>query len=568
MSKRLRIIFICIVFLGIFLRFYKLGENPPALNWDEVSTGYNAYSILKTGRDEYGTFLPLSFRSFDDYKPPLYIYLTVPFVALFGLNESSVRALSALLGSVTVIFTYYLVREIIPHKNKPQNIEDTHREAFLFRVLSRVSNYGEEVAMASAFFMAISPWHLQFSRAAYEGNIGLSFFVAAVLSFLIGLRKNVYFMVAGLSFVLSMYSYHSFRIITPLTIIILFLLFLRTIYLKNKYFLGMVILFCSLSIPVFISFFVSAGASSRLSMVTVFSGHDTLEKSIRQIEYDQAQNDFIGPIFHNRRIVYLKTMTKNYLDHFNPTFLFMEGDGGRQHHAVDMGMLYLWELPFIIIGFIVCLLLSTRRSTLLLALFLIAPLSAAPTTGTPHPVRAIALIPAFHILTALGTLAFIIFLNQLYNRNIKNIIASIAGLTLLFNISYYFHQYYVHTPIEYGDFWQYGHKELFQTIKQIEGKYDKIIVTYHYDQPYIFYLFYNKIDPASYQKMVQENSSEIGRMNRKIGKYEFHPINWGNDSISPNTLIVGAPNEIPENITPLHEIKFLDGTTAFKLVQT
>ena len=52
-----------IVLLAFFLRFYKVTEIPPSLNWDEVSIGYNAYSILKTGRDEWGVFLPIHFKA-------------------------------------------------------------------------------------------------------------------------------------------------------------------------------------------------------------------------------------------------------------------------------------------------------------------------------------------------------------------------------------------------------------------------------------------------------------------------------------------------------------------------
>src|SRR5260221_9154250 len=92
-----------IVGLAFTLRFYNVSDNPPALSWDEVSIGYNAYSILKTGKDEHGRFLPLdTFIAYGDYKPPLAIYLTVPFVAVFGLNELSVRLPSVLFGTMTV----------------------------------------------------------------------------------------------------------------------------------------------------------------------------------------------------------------------------------------------------------------------------------------------------------------------------------------------------------------------------------------------------------------------------------------------------------------------------------
>src|SRR5438094_5460326 len=115
-----KILFCCILVLSVFLRFYLLGSNPPSIDWDEASLGYNAYSILKTGADEYGNKFPLSFRSFDDYKPPLYIYLTVPSIALFGLNEFSIRLPSAILGITAVMATYFLVLQILDSWQKKE----------------------------------------------------------------------------------------------------------------------------------------------------------------------------------------------------------------------------------------------------------------------------------------------------------------------------------------------------------------------------------------------------------------------------------------------------------------
>src|SRR3989338_1768422 len=111
MNKKIILIFIFLI--AFILRFWDLGSNPPSLDWDEASLGYNAYSILKTGADEYGNFLPLSIRSFGDYKPHLYTYLTIPPVSLWRLNEYSTRFASALLGFFTLIVGYFLVRILL-----------------------------------------------------------------------------------------------------------------------------------------------------------------------------------------------------------------------------------------------------------------------------------------------------------------------------------------------------------------------------------------------------------------------------------------------------------------------
>ena len=108
--KKVTFILACIVGLALFLRIYKVTQIPPSLSWDEVSIGYNAYSILKTGRDEHGKFFPVdAFVAYGDYKPVLPVYLTVPFVALFGLNELAVRLPSVIAGTLTVFLTYFLV---------------------------------------------------------------------------------------------------------------------------------------------------------------------------------------------------------------------------------------------------------------------------------------------------------------------------------------------------------------------------------------------------------------------------------------------------------------------------
>jgi len=86
--KKPALYLVLILVLAVFLRFYKIGQVPPSLNWDEVAMGYNAYSILKTGQDEWGRKFPLlGFESFGEYKLPVFVYATIPGVWLFGLNE-------------------------------------------------------------------------------------------------------------------------------------------------------------------------------------------------------------------------------------------------------------------------------------------------------------------------------------------------------------------------------------------------------------------------------------------------------------------------------------------------
>jgi hypothetical protein len=277
-------------------------------------------------------------------------------------------------------------------------------------------------------------------------------------------------------------------------------------------------------------------------------------------------NDVIGQIINNRRVVYSLAFVKSYFDNFSPDFLFLHGDGGVQHHAVDMGMLYLWDAPFILIGLYFIFRKKTKRTWLLLIMFLLAPLPAAISTGSPHPVRAIAMAPIFSILAALGV--YYLFFQKKVVRN--KILLGIVSILFILNFAYYLHQYYVNTPVEYGYFWQYGNKQAVQAAKSLEGKYSKIILTYEYDQPYIYYLFYNKIDPAWYQKHWDYlGTGQVERMKRIIGKYEFRDINFAQDGKLKNTLLIGSPKEIPANAAGLIKtIYYLDGSVAYRIVGT
>jgi 4-amino-4-deoxy-L-arabinose transferase-like glycosyltransferase len=543
------IILILITVVGVFLRFYKLGINPPSLDWDEASIGYNAFSILETGADEYGNKFPLSIRSFDDYKPALYTYLTVPSVKIFGLNEFAVRFPAALLGSLTILFVYFLTKEILISWERKRRIS---------------------TSLIAAFFFAVSPWHLQFSRAAFEGQIGLFFLISGLLFFFKALKNGNFFYLSSIFFLLGLYSYHSFRLLIPLLIFALLIIFWKKIFNYKKQVIISLFIIIICSLPIWNSFLkTTAGTGARLSMVTIFSDPSIINPSIKELEYDKNNNDYLGILLHNRRIVYSLAATKGYLDHFNPDFLFMHGDGGVQHHAVNMGMLYLWDIPFILLGIYYLLRKINRRILVLLFFFLLAPIPAAITTGTPHPVRAIGMLFGFHVFAAAGLVFFFEKIAFLKNLLLKLLIACIVLICFAFNMIYYFHQYYVHTPIEYGYFWQYGYKEALIFAKENEMKFKNIIMTYEYDQPYIYYLFYNKIDPAWYQKNWDYNrNGEVNRFERIIGKYTFRNINYLKDSKNSNTLLIGTPKEIQDNARVIKIIKFPDEKIAFRIVGT
>ena len=520
--------------LALSLRVYQLGIIPPSPDWDEAALGYNAYSILKTGRDEYGKFLPIVFRSFDDYKPPVYIYLTVPAVAVFGLNTFAVRFPSVVLGTLTVVITYLLVKRLF--KNN-------------------------KLAFLSALLLAISPWHLQFSRVAFETNAALFFNIAAVWLFLEGLTKPKLWILSAISFALAPYTYHSARVFTPLLILGLVFFFRKDMLEKKKWAIAFTLLLLVIMIPLGL-ILLSPEARLRLKGVSALADQTgVLRRDITKIEDDQKAGLPFVNLIHNRRLTYALVVVDGYLRHFDLKWLFFDGDIPR-HHAPGLGILYLWELPFLFLGICQIAFKEKEARKIVFWWFLVAPIAAAPTTELPHAVRTLTFLPTFQIIVAYGILATI---KTIFSWPATKKIIFIPYLAfILFNMIYYFHQYYVHLPIETSQYWQYGYQEAVGEVEKIYDRYDRIIVSTNLEQPNMFFLFYLKYDPKKYLKEGGTASDGFAEHRNKFAKFEFRPFDLKKEKMDSKTLFVGTPDELPGSA--MKTIYYLDGTEAIKIV--
>lgn len=179
-----------IFLLALFLRLWNLGEFPFGFHADEARVAWNSLSILKTGKDDKGNRLALYYNTFGDYRPTGIFYLTVPSIAIFGRNEFAIRFPSALLGALTVFPLYFFVYEL--KKNR-------------------------KVSLMASFLLAISPWHIEVSRATSEVAIS-AFFALFGLFFCLKLinenRKN-FLWASFLFFLISYLSYHAIRFLAP-----------------------------------------------------------------------------------------------------------------------------------------------------------------------------------------------------------------------------------------------------------------------------------------------------------------------------------------------------------------
>lgn len=550
-----------ILVLGFTLRIWQLGSVPSSPNWDEVALGYNAYSILHTGRDEYGKFLPSVLRSYDDYKPAVYAYFVIPAITVFGLTAFAVRLPAVIFATLAILAVYFLIKELFYKKI----IEIGGRE---FSV--------EVLALLSALLLAISPWHIQFSRVAFESNVGVAFNIFAVLFFLIGLRKPVFLLVSAFCFGITPSIYQSDKVFTPLLFLITFFLYRKKVFKLPKTYLVLAVLVG------FITFFpalwfqlTDKQALARAQGVSIFADQTAFlkETSTRLLD-DRMRGDIVGLVFDNRRVEFLKAVVAGYLSHFSLNWLFIHGDLPR-HHAPFTGLLYLWELPFLLIGIYSFLFgkFGKREKLLIFLWFLAAPIPASITSGVPHAVRTLNFLPTFQIFICIGLLSSFIFLHNvsLESKRKKYYVYAIAGIYGLFaflNIAFYLNQYFIQQNYYTSVDWQYGYKQTISKLYAIDGNYKKIIVTNKppLDQSYMFFLFYLQYPPGLYQLENMQNLSGGFRENHIFGKYEFRPIDWKKENKIKSILYIGRPDDFPEAVKAVDEIKYLNGKSAIKLV--
>ena len=500
------------------LRFIKLSEIPLSLSWDEAAIGWNAKTMWNTRRDEYGIRLPLSFKSFGDYKAPAYIYLTAPVVGILGMGEFSVRFVSAFSGALSIIVIFFITKELLGFDKK------------------RNKKQIELTAFASSLFLAITPWHLLLSRPAMEASLALLCILIGTWMFLAGVKKKPYLLLLSMVFFpLSFYCYHSSKIFVPVFIPILFIVFWNKLFSKRAFLwtVSSIILGLAITAPIARSILFSQGA-----------------------ERFQSTSIFYTPEGEKRAITseLVTQISTNYVVHYSPRFLFEGEIGNPRAQMRKIGPLLLIEAPFLIIGLI--LLIKKRKekwAQLLLGWLLIGPIPAVVGFEVPHPIRAFNILPPLIIISAFGLVKGFEFIK---GKQKRETILVLLGLFFLINSAYFFYRYFSVYPAYSAPDWQYGYKQVAKITREYENQVDRIIMTSAYGQPHIFMYFYQDRDP-------QEVFWGV------MGKYLFRDLKWDEDPRIENVLLVGTPKEIPENAEGIiEEINFPDGNTAFRIIKT
>lgn len=580
--RKKKILLLLIILLAACLRLYRLGSYP-ALNADEAAIGYNAYSLIETGNDEHGNSWPVHFQSFNDYKPGLYFYLVLPFVKFFGLNEWSVRLPNALLGVATVYLVYLLVKELFDGR--------------FAQMKERIDADG--MALIAALMLAISPWHIHFSRGGWEVNTATFFIIWGVYLFIkwiktashpeliSGSSENIskngklkqvqhdkFLFFSFLVFSLSLYTYHAARVVVPLVGFGMAVIYWEGIKnnLKTIFIAGLIGV---LLLAPLVKDFTKGEIASRAAGVGLFADTGPIAR-INEQRGEHADFRGLFPIvMHNKPVNYGLVFIENISKHFHGEFLFLSGDVIERNKVPETGQMYPFDLVLLLIGFAFIVLRwgkskSDDRSWLVILWWLIvASTAAALTFQSPHALRAQNMVIPLVIISAYGMVNIVLWLHSYRNKKILVPGIFLLGVLVFWSFARYEHMYWTHMAKEYPFSSQYGVKELVDYVSGINEKYEKVVVTTTYDQPYILFLFYLKYPPETFQNyhfltgQDKYGFSTVG----EFDKFVFKQIDWGADKlVYRNSLIVGTDDEIPPEANIIERIYGTNGHMYFEIV--
>ena len=499
-------IFGFIIVLAVFLRLYQLENVPPHPTLDEVSIGYNAYSILKTGADEYGTKFPILLRAYDDWRPALYVYFVIPFVKFFGLSILAVRIPSVILSILTIIMSYFLVRTMVFKYNK---------------------NFVEAISLLTVFLLAISPWHIYMSRLGHEVNGSLAFFIFGFY-FLVRYintqnSKIILLVISSICLGLSFDFYQSAKIFIPLFFFLIAILFRKKLLQFKKNLIIPILVGLVIILPVVMEGLTPNGLIRFKTTSIIAANPQVASESARLLLKDKETNNYLGLIFNNRRVGYALLIGEAYLSHFNPYWLV--GNTGLDiFKAPGKGLIYGFEFFSILIGIIFIIRTKVLETSYKIVLFgwgLIAVIPAAITTDAPHAMRILNILPLPQIIGAFG-LVYVYDLIKRQNSQVKIFVIGFFIVLSSFNVYSFCKSYFTELPKQQGNHFSYGVLQALEKAEELEDSYSKIIVSSRgvLNNSYMFYLFKTKFDPSTYQK---EGGTISGGFSAThiIGKYNF-----------------------------------------------
>ena len=384
-----------LIAITFIIRLSGLTFSPPGFFCDETSIGYNAYSILETGKDEKGIAWPVFFKAFGDFKNPVYIYLASLPIKFFGLEVFSVRLTSALLGIGSILLFIY----------------------FLYLIKGNWA-----FALLGGLIMSLMPWHFQFSRIAFEA-ISLVFFITldmVLFTLYLKTKKPIFYLFFGLSMVITFFAYSVGRLVVPPSAVILAIIWREEILKKR------------------IALLISALSVLLLGLIIVYDQYID-PAGILARPHDVLIIDDNPPVY-----LALERFAANYISHFSPDFLFQRGDLNYRHSPGFSSMLFVSFLFPLLFGLVYFAkrFRESRLAAFLVLQFFLFPLPASITVidEGAQATRSIHVVPFLAVIIAFGVWKMIAFLKK-KQRYLLLAILIFALLESVMFYKYYFTVY-------------------------------------------------------------------------------------------------------------------------------
>lgn len=476
-------VFLFFIFMiGSFVRLFAIGRFPNALNVDEASSGYDAFSLMKWGIDRGGNSYPVYLYAWGSGQSVLYSYLMIPIIAITGLTEYGIRLPMAITGVISLYVFYYLIKNIFDNKK-----------------------YG---IIATAFF-AICPWHIMKSRWGMECNIFPDLILLASLLLVLGLKKkNTQLQI--LSFVvlaISSYSYGTSYLFLPVFVLgtLGYLIYKKELNIK-KSIIYLLIMFV-LCIPIIIYIFINTFG---LEQITI--GKVTIPKLLVN-RYDEVSTVFSGNIFENCVNNLLETLR----------ILILQNDKLEWNAIPQYGLFYLISIVFFVIGLRACVKKYKKNnfnqimniwmiSAIVLCAFCVANINRIN----------IIMIPCIYYIVV-GLFEFL--------TKYKQLTVCIAVIYVVLFIEFM----YSYVNKDYNKYYTFtsGVEDVVDYCKSLD--IDNIYCKYSFKEPFMYFMFYGQEDVREYLDTVEyfEEGRTFDNV-RSFGKYKFYLP----EEIEKNSVII------------------------------
>ncbi|OGJ16404.1 MAG: hypothetical protein A2632_02940 [Candidatus Pacebacteria bacterium RIFCSPHIGHO2_01_FULL_46_16] len=481
--------------IGLLLRFVGQPDIPAGFHRDEAGIAYSAYSILKTGKDDWGQWLPLHTRALGDYPPAFYNYLTALLIPFVGLNELAERLPAILFGTLFIPLSFFWVRK-------------------LFR--------DERLAWLVAAIVTISPWDIVQSRAGSESIVALTLTLLAWLLWSRWLRKPKKWQVPviALLYCFALFSYNAVKLALPLLHLLLVWYWWKDVRKKLLASIFSVLF----AVFAFGSVYLLPGAADNFAGNSIFKTNEPVGQEYFFREGNQHVPVVVSRIFHNKLTSLTTQIMGNFGTLLGSNFLFFQAAEPGRYEVPGAGQLLPFFAPFLLLGVFVSHRFTKRQRVFLFVWILLALLPAViTTTAFPHVKRSMYFFLPLYIFSAEGLLLTITWVKPL---KLGRLLLSALTFAGVWSFSYFLNQYLVHTQYETILARDYGYKAAYEFIATVESKYDTVQVFGSDESPEIFYFFYRKIDPKLVQAAASQRSTNIfsalhDRQSWSLGKYSF-----------------------------------------------